>query len=329
MNSPRYEFSLSVVVAIYNDVQVIDELYSRLKDVLQSITNKYQLIFVNDGSTDNSLDLLKNLNSDDPNIDIINLSRNFSQPNAIAAGLDYAVNDVIVVMDSDLQDKPEDIPTLIDAMIESNTSMAIARWISREDNLFKRICSSVFYRASQKFTDLDYGPDLGVFRVFRSSVLTELKKFPESTGTALSLMYWMGIDHVSVDLQRDPRHAGLSGYTVGKMMRLAVQRIISYSLLPVHLILYSGIIFSLISVLYSAVYLILTYGYDLFIPFSTILFALFLFFTGINFIAIGIIGEYLGKTFTEVRHRPKYVIDHLNSSVSSRSGETNREGGVE
>lgn len=311
MKEFRYDFNLSVVIPVFNDQEVLYELYDRLHSVLQTLSANYEIVFIDDGSKDNSFPLLRQLQLKEPGIRLIKLSRNFGQANAISAGLDHVSGDVIVIMDSDLQDRPEDIHKLVDTMIEKDVSMAITRWITRKDNFFKVAASRLFHFVTNKITNIHHVPRLGIFRALKKDVIEELKKNPEKTATSISLLYWMGYDYAIVDLHRDPRYAGSSGYTIGKMFKLSFDRIFSYSLFPIQMASIIGIILGTMSILLASYYVIQRFFFENLLPGWTSLVVIVLFLFAINFFFLGIIGEYLGRIFLEAKQRPKYIIEKI------------------
>lgn len=304
---PEKIHSLSVVIPVYNDEEVLPALFERLWPVLKEVASRYEIIFIDDGSKDNSWRIIEKLKKGHDFIKGIKLSRNFGQQNSISAGLDHVNNDIVVLMDSDLQDRPEDIPKLIDALIDNDASMAIAKWITRKDKWLKRSLSKLFYMTSQKLTSISHEPGLGVFRVLRKSVIDESKKYHEKTSTTLSILYWIGSDYVTVPLERDKRYAGASGYTLGKMLKLALDRIFSFSMFPIRLAMYIGLTTALISFIVGII-LIIRRVYGMVAPGWTSLIVLILFMFGINFFFLGIIGEYIGRIFLETKQRPKYIV---------------------
>ena len=303
--------ALSIVIPVYNDEDVLDELVRRLIPVAKSLSEDYEVIFIDDGSRDQSWKILIKLQKGNPKLKIIKLARNFGQSNSTAAGLDHASGDIIVIMDSDLQDRPEDIPKLIQSMEENDTDMAIVKWISRKDSFSKKFFSKLFHSISNRITNLHYEPGLGVFRVLRKNALDQIKSIPETTGTTLSLMYWSGFDYSIVELQRDARYAGASGYNLRKMLKLAADRIFSYSRFPIRVATYVGLTVGGLSIIFGILLIIkrlvnenIPAGWT-----STLVLLAFLF--GINFFFLGIIGEYLGRTYLESKGRPKYIISRI------------------
>lgn len=303
--------SLSIVVPVYNDQEVLGELYSRLKPVIDKMTGDYEIILVDDGSRDNSWKEILSLREQDSKIVAVKLARNFGQQNSIAAGLEISEKEVIILMDSDLQDRPEDIPLLIEALISNNVSMAIAQWEERDDSRFKILLSKTFYEVSSRVTSIQTKPFLGVFRAMKREVIEELKNFPEKTATTLSILYYIGADYVAVPLRRDARFAGESGYNLRKMLSLTFARIFSFSMLPIRLATYTGFSISIISIFLGIFLIIRRFYLDIVAPGWTSLIVMTLFLFGLTFAFLGILGEYIGKIFMETKQRPKYIIGRL------------------
>jgi glycosyltransferase involved in cell wall biosynthesis len=304
---------ISAVIPVYNDQEVLHELINRLKPALQKISSRFEIIFIDDGSADRSWPIIEELCAAHPEITGIKLARNFGQQGAIKAGLDHSHGDYIVIMDSDLQDRPEDIHKLIESLESNHSSMAIAQWESREDSFFKRLVSWMFYEFSFRFTTIRTEPRLGIFRVIRKSVVDELKKFPEKSATPISLLYFIGCDYSVVPLQRDARAAGSSGYNLRKMLSLTMARLFSFSMFPIRLATYSGLVISFLSFV-AIVFLVVQGLTGETYPGWTSVMVVILFLFGLNFAFLGIIGEYLGKIFIETKQRPAYVVSTVKKS---------------
>jgi polyisoprenyl-phosphate glycosyltransferase len=298
---------LSVLIPVFNDEEVLDELHQRLMAVLPPLCNEPEIVLVDDGSSDGSWKKIEALKKINPAIAGIKLMRNFGQQNAIAAGLDQVSGDLVVIMDSDLQDRPEDIQKLMAALQLHDASMAIAQWKTRKDGFFKKLVSRLFYKVSQKITKINHKPNLGIFRVVTGEVIEELKKYREKTATSISLLYWIGMDYVTVELDRDARFAGKSGYNLKKMLKLSLDRIFSFSMFPIRAAIYTGLTVSLLSFIFGII-LILRYFLGIVAPGWTSTIVLLLFLFGMNFVFLGVIGEYLGRIFLESKQRPKYII---------------------
>ena len=307
----KYTQSISVVVPIYNDQEVIAELHRRLRPVLEAITDRYELILVDDGSRDHSWEEMLQVRQANEHVRAVRLSRNFGQQSAIAAGLSLTSNDLIVLMDSDLQDRPEDIPTLIDALLaDPQAMMAIAQWEERKDSRAKRAVSRLFQRVSNTITEIHTVPRLGIFRVMKKSVVEELRNFPEKTATTVSLLYYIGSRYVAVPLKRDARFAGKSGYNLSKMLALTFARIFSFSMFPIRMVTYMGA-FLCIGSMVAALALVIYKLVGNVVAGWTSMMVLMLFLFGLNFAFLGILGEYIGRIFLETKQRPKFMIGEI------------------
>lgn len=306
-----YKQSISVVVPIYNDSEVIHELIKRLSPVLESVTADYEIILVDDGSRDDSWLQMLAVRQANASIKAVRLSRNFGQQSAIAAGLSLTSKELIVLMDSDLQDRPEDIPVLIDALLaDEKATMAIAQWEERKDSRFKLAVSRLFQRVSNSITEIHTMPRLGIFRVMKKSVVEELRNFPEKTATTVSLLYYIGSRYVAVPLKRDARFAGKSGYNLSKMLALTFARIFSFSMFPIRIVTYLGALLCVGSML-AALALIIYKLVGNVVAGWTSMMVLMLFLFGLNFAFLGVLGEYIGRIFLETKQRPKFMIDEI------------------
>lgn len=306
-----YKQSISVVVPIYNDSEVIHELIKRLSPVLESITADYEIILVDDGSRDDSWLQMLAVRQANASIKAVRLSRNFGQQSAIAAGLSLTSKELIVLMDSDLQDRPEDIPVLIDALLaDEKATMAIAQWEERKDSRLKLAVSRLFQRVSNSITEIHTMPRLGIFRVMKKSVVEELRNFPEKTATTVSLLYYIGSRYVAVPLKRDARFAGKSGYNLSKMLALTFARIFSFSMFPIRIVTYLGALLCVGSMM-AALALIIYKLVGNVVAGWTSMMVLMLFLFGLNFAFLGVLGEYIGRIFLETKQRPKFMIDEI------------------
>lgn len=307
----KYTQSISVVVPIYNDQEVIAELHRRLRPVLEAITDSYEIILVDDGSRDHSWEEMLQVRKANEHVRVVRLSRNFGQQSAIAAGLSLTSKDLIVLMDSDLQDRPEDIPTLIDALLaDSHATMAIAQWEERKDSRMKLAVSRLFQRVSNSITEIHTVPRLGIFRVMKKGVVEELRNFPEKTATTVSLLYYIGSRYVVVPLKRDARFAGKSGYNLSKMLGLTFARIFSFSMFPIRMVTYMGALLCVGSMV-AALALIIYKLVGNVVTGWTSMMVLMLFLFGLNFAFLGILGEYIGRIFLETKQRPKFMIGEI------------------
>jgi len=322
MNTQKSHIAfISIIVPVYNDLLVLDELNSRLMNIIPSLCDDFEIILVEDGSKDGSWAKIEELNKANLHIVGIKLMRNFGQQNSIAAGMDHTRGDVIVIMDSDLQDRPEDIPKLIQAMEIEHKDMAIAKWISRKDTFIKKFFSGLFFKVSKRITKINHEPGLGVFRAIRRTALNQILCIPEKTGTIISLIYWSGIEYAVVELHRDPRYAGSSGYNLKKMLKLTFDRIFSYSLFPIRIASTIGVIIGIASFLFGVFLIIRKVLFENIAAGWTSTLVVLAFLFGLNFFFLGIIGEYLGRIYLETKSRPKYVISRIVNTDNKSNNE--------
>ena len=300
--------SVDIVVPLYNDEEVVELL---CETVLNKIGHKFQsvrLILIDDGSSDGTNLVAKRIAREKEEVEYIRLAGNFGQHRAISAGLKFTSASLVAVMDSDLQDRPEDIIRLVQKMHDDDNPMAIARRKKRPASFFKRFSSRAFALSSNLLVPFKVDPNLGAFRVMDQSIVSELNQVNETTGTPFSLLYSMGVPFSTVDLERSPRIAGSTGYNLRKSLKLASDRIMTYSIKPIRLAITLGIISGLFS-LGIATYTIVNYGIqDRVAPGWTSIAFLTSFFGGMNLLFMGILGEYIGRIYLESRGVPRYLI---------------------
>ena len=303
-----HTYKLDVVVPLYNDEEVIESLCETVFNTLQNKFQSIRMILIDDGSTDESYSVALRMRSVYDAIDVIKLAGNFGQHRAILAGLRSTSADLIAVMDSDLQDRPEHIPALVERMLEDGTSLAIARRIRRVDSLRKRLFSRLFATTSNLLVPFKVDPHLGAFRVMRQSIVKQICEVKEHTGTPFSMLYSLRVPYSAVDLEREARTAGTTGYTFKKSLKLASDRIMTYSIKPIRLAIVLGIMFGLFSIAiagYSIVNYILV---DRVAPGWTSIVFVTSFFGGLNLLFLGILGEYIGRIYIESRGVPNYIV---------------------
>ena len=301
-------YTLDVVVPLYNDEEVIESLCETVFNTLQNKFQSIRMILIDDGSTDESYSVALRMRSVYDAIDVIKLAGNFGQHRAILAGLRSTSADIVAVMDSDLQDRPEHIPALVERMLEDGTSLAIARRIRRVDSLRKRLFSRLFATTSNLLVPFKIDPHLGAFRVMRQSIVKQICEVKEHTGTPFSMLYSLRVPYSAVDLEREARTAGTTGYTFKKSLKLASDRIMTYSIKPIRLAIVLGIMFGLFSIAiagYSIVNYILV---DRVAPGWTSIVFVTSFFGGLNLLFLGILGEYIGRIYIESRGVPNYIV---------------------
>jgi len=302
---------LSIVVPVYCEESVISEFYTRLKKVLDDLGNNaaYDIIFVDDGSTDRSPELLRSLSKQDKSVTIISFSRNFGHQIAITAGIDHAKGDAVVVIDADLQDPPELIPEMLKKWRDGYKVVYAVRNKRKGDPLLKKVFAKAFYRILNMISDIEIPIDTGDYRLMDRVVVEMLKEMREENRYVRGLSAWVGFPQTGIYFDRDPRYAGEVKYTLAKSMKVALSGITSFSEKPLNFSSYAGFIITAFSFVY-AVYLLIskTIRPDLVIQGWTTTIIVILFFGGVQLISIGIIGQYIAKIYREVKRRPLYVI---------------------
>jgi polyisoprenyl-phosphate glycosyltransferase len=299
--------TLSVVIPVFNEQENIPVLYPRLVAVLEKIEPSFEIIFVDDGSRDQSLPVLNKLAAQDAHVTVVQLARNFGHQVAISAGLDYAHGRGVIVMDADLQDPPEVLPQFIAKWREGHDVVYAIREHRKEEWL-KRSAYAAFYRLLQRVANVDIPIDSGDFCIMDRRVVDLLVQMPERNRFVRGIRSWVGLDQVGLTYERQPRHAGESKYTFGRLTYLALDGLVSFSFLPLRMISILGFGVSTISILMAIVYAVQKLTVGLNPPgFATTIVAI-LFLAGIQLITIGVIGEYVGRIFEEVKGRPLYIV---------------------
>ena len=299
--------TISVVIPIYNEVATLPELVRRLLDVLAGITYPYEVIFVNDGSTDGSSEYLENVCLEQPTIRLIQLSRNFGHQPALTAGIDHAVGDAVVLMDGDLQDRPEAIPHFI-AEWEKGAQVTYAVRVSRQEQLVYRTAFKAFYWVQHRLSGIEQPVDAGIFSLLDRCVIDALKNMPERNRYFPGLRAYAGYRQVGIPVDRDARFAGTSRVSIPGLFKLAVDGIISFSYVPIRLVTAFGCLVALGSFGYAlrVLHKKLVTG-EAIIGWASTLTAI-LFLGGVQLITLGILGEYIGRIYEEVKNRPYYIV---------------------
>ncbi len=305
----HYPIALSIVVPVYNEEMIIDELVRRMSEAAQSITDNYEIIFVNDGSRDSSLEKLKAVCSKDSKLHYITFSRNFGHQIAITAGMDAARGEAIVTIDGDLQDPPELIPEMYKQYQDGYKVVYAKRSKRKGETRFKRVTAKIFYRLMARLVSFEIPLDVGDFRLISRDVLEYLKQMKEYDKYIRGQIAWLGFKSTYVMFERDERRFGTTNYPFKKMLRLAFNGITAFSDSPLKVATKLGFAVCVISFLIG-VYALWAYFMDArTVPgwASTIISITFL--GGVQLLSLGIIGEYISRIISNVRNRPLYVID--------------------
>ena len=300
---------LSVVVPVYNEQEVIGETVKRLVGVLDGMSVDYEVVFVNDGSRDGTLSVLRPLCEADARLKLVNFSRNFGHQIAITAGMDMTRGDAVVVIDADLQDPPEVIPGMFEVW-KQGYEVVYGKRVSREgETFFKKFTARVFYRFMARTTEVDMPVDTGDFRLIDRRVVDALRRIPERNRYVRGIVSWLGFRQYAYEYERHERFAGQTKYPLKKMLKLASDGLVSFSVKPLRWILGTGIVLSALSVLYLLYVLIaslcgaamLSAGLYALLGFITLL-------LGVVMISLGVLGEYVGRIYDEAKARPLYIV---------------------
>ena len=307
------KIKLSLVIPVFNEKDAIAIFIESIKDTFKETDISLELIFVNDGSTDESLDILIKERSADSQITILDLSRNFGKEAALSAGLEYATGDCVVPIDVDLQDPPELILEMIEKW-NAGFDVVIAKRIDRSlDSWAKRNSSLWFYRIYNKIAQIKIPENVGDFRLMDRSVVDAVKLMPESNRFMKGIFSWVGFKTTYVEYSRPNRVAGSSKFSGWKLWNFAIEGITSFSIEPLRVWTYFGFFISFISFLFAIHIVIKTLLFGIETPGYASLAVLIIFLGGIQLIGIGVIGEYIGRTYIEVKNRPKYIIRSIYS----------------
>jgi polyisoprenyl-phosphate glycosyltransferase len=302
---PRSLSLLSVVAPVYNEEQLIELFVQRTIAALAGCA--FELVLVDDGSTDATPQLLDRLADQDPRVRVIHLSRNFGHQAALTAGLEHAIGDVVAMIDADLQDPPELIPTMIEQWQQGSDVVYAVRRQREGETAFKLATASWFYKLFDKLAQVDLEPNSGDFRLLDRAALNALLAMTERSRFLRGMTVWVGFTQTAVPYERDARHAGETKYTLRKMLRFSLDAIASFSHLPLQLATYVGIVSAGVAFIAIPVVIGLRLV-DSYLPgFGSLTIAILL-LGGIQLIALGVIGEYVGRIYDEVKHRPLYIV---------------------
>ena len=311
--------TLSVLVPVYNEADVLPLFHERLARTLDSLcVAETTIYYVDDGSSDNSLEVLSRLQQQDPRVAVIELSRNFGKEAAIVAGLDRAETDTVVLIDADLQDPPELIPVMLERWEEGYDVVYATRTKRHGESMLKRSSAFLFYRTLQSMADITVPKDSGDFRLLSRRAILALLQLQERTRYSKGLFSWIGFPQCSVPFERDPRQAGTTKWNYRRLLKLALEGITSFSVVPLQFASLIGLLLAFFAGVYGVIIMlrVLLFG-DPVAGYPSMM-VVILFMGGIQLLALGIIGSYLGKTFIEVKQRPLYFSSGFSSARQSR-----------
>jgi dolichol-phosphate mannosyltransferase len=310
---------VSIIIPIYNEEENIPELYQRLQTVIKQLDAEAEITFIDDGSQDNSLNLIRRIYQHNRNFHYISLARNFGHQIAVTAGLNYVLGQVIVVMDADLQDPPELILPMIEKWRQGYQVVYAQRISRKKESVLKRFTAYTFYRILRRLADVNIPPDTGDFCLMDREVVDILNAMPERNRYIRGLRAWVGFRQTAIAFERDPRFAGKVKYSFAKSWALAINGIISFSRVPLQLATYLGMISAAVAIL--MIFLVLYWR--LFDPNSPLigytLITIALFFLGsVQLFCIGILGEYIGRIYEEVKGRPIYTVKEMRGVTNRK-----------
>ena len=299
---------LSLVVPMYNEEAVIDRFLDQVLPILRDIGFDYEIVCVNDGSSDRTLELLERARAREPAIKVIDLTRNFGKEAALSAGLDFAIGDAVVPLDADLQDPPELIHEMVEKWQQGFDMVVAIRRDRRSDPWSKRGPAEAFYAILRRVADVPIPANAGDFRLMDRRVVEALKLLPERTRFMKGIFAWLGFHQTRIYYTRPGRPAGSSKWNFIKLWNFALEGIFSFTTLPLRIWTYFGLAVASAALTYMLVVIVRTAVYGDSLPGYPSLIIILLFFSGINMLGLGIIGEYLGRVFIEVKRRPLYLV---------------------
>lgn len=302
---------VSFIIPCYNEEESLPILYKRLNNVSDKLKGyNCEFIFIDDGSKDKTEEIIENLNQKDDRIKLYSFSRNFGHQAAVSCGIHHCQSDIAIIIDADLQDPPEIIPDMIKEYEENKTPIIYGKRISREgESFFKKLTATIFYRFINLLSEVRFPVDTGDFRLIDKNVIEAYKSFSESPKYIRGLISWMGFEQKAFEYKRESRVAGRTKYTLKKMLKLALTGILSFSIKPLRISLFFGLVSILIAIIFSlkVFYLYLFSPVELVKGWaSTIIIILFI--GGVQLISLSVMSEYLANLFNEVKKRPEYII---------------------
>ena len=304
---------IDIIIPAYNEEEALPFLFERLEKIMNENTNyQFEILFVNDGSKDKTLEIIKQKRAEDNRISYVNFSRNFGKETAMIAGLDYATGDAVIFIDADLQDPPELIPELIKYWEEGYDDVYARRKTREGETFFKKFTSKMYYKILQKMSRVEVQVDTGDFRLLDRRCVNALKKLRESQRCTKSMFSWIGYKKKEVLYDRDPRVAGKTKWNYKRLVDLAIDGITSFTTSPLRLSTFIAIPTFVVLAVYFIYVIIKCFVVNAPIQAYQAIILLILFFSGIQILLFGIMGEYLGRIFNETKNRPLYLVDEYN-----------------
>lgn len=311
---------ISILIPAYNEQAVLEKLFTRLANLANSMKNyEFEFLFINDGSKDKTLDIIKDYADKDDRVAYVNFSRNFGKEIGMIAGLDHVTGDATVIIDADLQDPPELIPKMIQLWEEGYDDVYAKRRSREGESWLKRFTSRQYYNLLQKLSNVPIQKDTGDFRLLDRRAVEALKQFRESERNTKGMFSWIGFNKKELLYDRDPRAAGTTKWNYISLFNLAINGITSFTTAPLRISTIIGFVVSVITFVYLVFLVIRTifFGTDLGGYPSTM--AVILFLGGVQLLSLGIIGEYVGKIFNETKKRPLYIVEEYHAGSAKKA----------
>lgn len=319
---------ISVVVPAYNEQEVLFEFHRRTKAVLDDLNLSHEIIYVNDGSEDQTMDILRLLHESDSDVVVLSLSRNFGKEIAMTAGLEHVRGAATVVIDADLQDPPELIVDMVDRW-RQGFEMVFARRTQRDGETFlKKITARLFYNTIRRISHVDVPTNTGDFRLMSRRVVQAVLSLPEHHRFMKGLFAWVGFSHIAVEYRRDPRFAGKSKWNYWTLWNYALEGLTAFTIAPLKIATYLGFVIALAAFGFAALIVYKTAMYGDPVHGYPSLMAVILFLGGVQLVFVGILGEYVGRTFNEAKRRPLYFVDELLRAESQIVVNDRRRGSI-
>lgn len=310
---------ISIIIPCHNEESVLTVLFERLVTALKPLAMTYEVLCINDGSTDNTLVMLHQLQKQHDTLTIIDLSRNFGKEAALSAGLDHAKGQAVILLDADLQDPPEEIPRMIAAWQNGHDVVLMHRQQRDSDSALKKLTATGFYRLHNRLTKTKIPENVGDFRLLDRKVVDIVTSLPERQRFMKGLLSWPGFQHTTLEYTRPERHSGKSSWNYWQLWNFALDGITAFSTAPLRLWTYIGVAVSLGALIYAIVIISVTLWQGTSVPGYASLMVVILFLGGIQLISLGVIGEYIGRIHTEVKQRPLYVVRKILPSPNTQS----------
>ena len=309
---------VSIIIPTYNEEESLPLLYDKLKEITGNLPNYiFEFLFINDGSKDKTLELIKNYRKNDSRICYVDFSRNFGQEIALAAGIDYMTGDCAIFMDADLQDPPELIPELLKYWEEGYDDVYARRRKRDGETFLKKFTAKMYYRTLQKLSNVEIQKDTGNFRLLDKRCINVLRNMPESQRCTKSMFSWIGYKKKEVLFDRPPRVAGKTKWNYPNMINLAINGITSITISPLRISTYLAIPTFLLLGIYTIYIIAKCIVLHVMVQAFQAIILLILFFSGVQIVLFGIVGEYLGRIFMETKNRPLYLVNEYNEQKES------------